>query len=169
MNLQRSQRWKTRRMGCPESRRICIKGVISSIKYCWEVRTQKCALDLATLLSLRGGLPSSSYSVKDTNRGKDRIARTRIQDWRKAGICVGVEETSSECKEPSWHHEGSKPLLNWREPCKKNKFQKDQTPSKGVRLLSLSFEPGQRRHCSSSRLCPLGWLLEGPAHRLSSM
>ena len=62
---------------------------------------------------------SSSYSVKDTNRGKDRIARTRIQDWRKAGICVGVEETSSECKEPAGHHEGSKPLLNWREPCKK--------------------------------------------------
>lgn len=44
-----------------------------------KVKTQKCPLDLATLLSLRGGLLSRSYSGKDTNRGKDKTAGTRRQ------------------------------------------------------------------------------------------
>lgn len=42
-----------------------------------KVKTQKCPLDLATLLSLRGGLLSRSYSGKDTNRGKDKTGLLR--------------------------------------------------------------------------------------------
>lgn len=80
---------KPREWDALKAERICIRGIISSIKYCWEVRYElkKCALDLATLLSQRvGKLSSSFYSLKDTNRGDDKIARTKNTVQRKASV-----------------------------------------------------------------------------------
>lgn len=77
--IKRIKDGKPREWDALKAERICIRGTISSIKYSWEVRYElkKCALDLATLLPLRvGGLPSSFCSVKDTNRGGNKIART---------------------------------------------------------------------------------------------
>lgn len=67
--------------------------------------TQRCLLDLATLLSWSGGLLSSFCSVKVINRGKDKTAGPgdrAPQAWRKADICVGTEGISSEGQTSHW-------------------------------------------------------------------
>lgn len=80
-----------------------------------QVRTQKCPLDLSTLLPLRDGLlSSSSYSVKDTNRAKSDT-RTRGED--SSGLEKGRHlrrrgRDKLRSRKNQLGQEGSKPLLN---------------------------------------------------------
>lgn len=98
-----------------------------------KVKTQKCPLDLATLLSLRGGLLSRSYSGKDTNRGKDKTAGTRRQgssSLEEGDICVGMEEMSSEVQRTSWAWRLGIPAKLKRSMQQNITFQKGQMPRK---------------------------------------
>lgn len=153
---------KPRRMECPGNGENLSREWSDVARRSGKIRTQKCLLDLTTLLSLRGVNFSPVPILWRTPTEEVRTARTRDrapQVWREADICVGMEETSSEVQRTSWAWRRRTFAKLERSMQQHIKFQKGQTPSKTVRLMSLSFESRQRRYCSSRRMCPLGWLV----------
>lgn len=157
---------KPRKMGCPGNGEKNLSREWSDVaRRSGNVRTQKCLLDLSTLLSMRGMDFFPVSVLWRTPTEEDRTARTRDrapQIWREADICVGMEETSSEVQRTSWAWRHRTLAKLERSMQQHIKFQKGQTPSKGVRLIHSALNI-DREDIVPQAEC--GWLVEDPSSR----